>query len=302
MELQKTVRRPVHLEGVGLHRGRTARLTVEPAGADTGLVFVRADLDGAEVPALQQFRAGMIHASSLARGATRVETPEHLLAALYALGVDNARLVLEGPEVPILDGSALPFARALLAAGCVEQDRPRRKMVVTRPVVVGDEERRIEVHPGPGGLVLTAGIDFDDEQVGFQELTVRLDRETDFLAKLAPARTFGLLRDIERLRQAGLARGGSTENAIVVGEGGILGGPLRFPDEFVRHKLLDLVGDLALLGCRLEARLLAWRSGHDLHGRLVDALLAHRDAVVLEGDWTSPAPRAQPAAPGRTSP
>ncbi len=299
MELQKTVREPVRLEGVGLHRGEPARLTVEPAAAGTGLVFVRADLGGAEVPALQQFRAGMVHASSLSRNGVRVETPEHLLAALYALGIDNARLVLEGPEVPILDGSALPFARALLAAGCVEQGRPRRKMVVTRPVVVGDDERRIEVHPGPGGLVLTAAIDFDDEHVGFQELTVRLDRESDFLAKLAPARTFGLVRDIEMLRRAGLARGGSTDNAIVVGEEGILGGPLRFPDEFVRHKLLDLVGDLALLGCRLEGRLLAWRSGHDLHGRLVDALLAHQDAVVLEGDWDSPAARAHPVSPGR---
>ena len=299
MDHQKTVREPVHLEGVGLHRGKPARLTVEPAPPGSGLVFVRADLGGAEVPALQQFRVGMVHASSLAKNGIRVETPEHLLAALYALGIDNARLVLDGPEVPILDGSALPFARALLAVGCLGQDRPRRKMVVTRPVVVGDEERRIEVHPAPGELVLTAAIDFDDRHVGFQELTVRLDRESDFLAKLAPARTFGLVRDIEMLRRAGLARGGSTDNAIVVGEEGILGGPLRFPDEFVRHKLLDLVGDLALLGCRLEGRLLAWRSGHDLHGRLVDALLAHHDAVVLEGDWDSPAARAYPVSPGR---
>ncbi len=298
MEMQKTVREPVRLEGVGLHRGRPARLVVEPAPPGTGLVFVREDRGGAEVPALQQYRVGMVHASGLARDGVRVETPEHLLAALYALGIDNARLVLDGPEVPILDGSALPFARALLAAGCVEQDRPRRAMVVTRPLVVGDEERRIEVQPAPGSLVLTAAIDFDDRQVGFQELTIRLDHEADFLAKLAPARTFGLVRDIEKLRRAGLAQGGSPDNAIVVGESGILGGPLRFPDEFVRHKLLDLVGDLALLGCRLEARILAWRSGHDLHGRLVDALLAGREVAVLEGDWESSAPRARPTSPG----
>jgi UDP-3-O-[3-hydroxymyristoyl] N-acetylglucosamine deacetylase len=295
MRPQRTVARAVRLEGVGLHRGRPATIVVEPAPENTGLVFVRGDLDGLLLPALQQYRSGMVHASRIARGGQGIDTPEHLLASLFALDVHNAWLHLDGPEVPILDGSALPFARALIEAGLAEQAAPRPVMVVTQPVVVEDEGRRLEVLPGEG-LRLTAGIDFEHEHLGYQELTVRLDSAEDFLAKLAPARTFGMKRDVDRLQKMGLAQGGSLDNAILIDDEGVQGVPLRFPDEFVRHKLLDLVGDLALLGCALEGRIVAWRSGHALHGRLVDALLAAPSAWILEG--VEGGPIARPMPPG----
>ncbi len=294
MTLQKTVARPVQLEGVGLHRGETARLVIDPAPPGAGLVFVREDLGGAEVPALQQYRSAMTHASRLEKDGAAVDTPEHLLACCYALGVDNARLRLSCSEVPILDGSALPFARALLDAGLEEQGAPRAELLITQPVVVEDEGRRLEVVPGEG-LRLTAGIDFEHEHLGYQELTVRIDRGADFLAKLAPARTFAMKRDVLKLQSMGLARGGSLDNAILVDEDGIKGVELRYRDEFVRHKLLDLVGDLALLGCGLQGRVVAWRAGHALHGRLVDAILAARGAWVCDG---ADEPPSRPMPPG----
>lgn len=300
MDFQRTVRQPVVLEGVGLHHGRPARLSIEPAAPNTGLVFFREDL-GLAIPALQQHRAGMVHASRLVNQGVTVDTPEHLLAALFALGVDNARLAISGPEVPILDGSSLPIARAILEGGLTQQVAPRGVLVVTQSVTVGDEQRRLEIHPG-SGLRLTAAIDFEHAHLGYQELTVRLDEPEDFLLKLAPARTFALRRDVDQLRAIGLARGGSLDNAILIDDVGLQGIELRFPDEFVRHKLLDLVGDLALLGCPLRGRVVAWRSGHELHGRLVDALLADRSAWVFESAPGGPqAPPAHPMPPAQAA-
>jgi UDP-3-O-[3-hydroxymyristoyl] N-acetylglucosamine deacetylase len=287
MRPQRTVRGPIRLSGVGLHRGAPTELVIDPAPAGAGIVFIREDLSGFTVPALQQHRSGMVHASRLSREGVAIDTPEHLLAALFALGVDNAWLRLSGPEVPILDGSSLPFVHALIQTGLVDQSAPRGELIVVHPVVVEDEGRRLEIHPGEG-LRLTAAIDFEHEHLGYQELTVRIDSAEDFLAKLAPARTFGMRRDVERLQAMGLARGGSEDNAIVVEDAGFRGAPLRFPDEFVRHKLLDLVGDLALLGCGLQGRVVAWRSGHSLHGRLVDALRADRSAWLFEGAGNGP--------------
>jgi UDP-3-O-[3-hydroxymyristoyl] N-acetylglucosamine deacetylase len=299
MRRQKTLREPVGLQGTALHSAAEVRLVIQPAPAGHGLVFVREDAGGREIPALQQFRAAMTNASRLVRDGLVVDTPEHLLAALYALGVDNARLCLDGPEVPILDGSSLPFVRAVLDAGLVPQDALCPAIVVTQPVVVGDEGRRLEIHPAEGFRV-TAAIDFEHRHLGYQQLTARLDETGDFLMKLAPARTFALRRDVERLQQAGLVRGGSLDNAILVDEQGVHGSPLRFPDEFVRHKMLDVVGDLALLGASLRGRVVAWRSGHALHGRLVDALLADRSAWLFESPPGGPArPPSEPMAPGR---
>ncbi|GAB4222225.1 MAG: UDP-3-O-acyl-N-acetylglucosamine deacetylase [Acidobacteriota bacterium] len=299
MRRQRTVGRPARFEGIGLHSGRRCRVSVEPAPAWHGVVFVRDDLGGRDVPALQQYRAPMVNATRLERDGAVVDTPEHLLAALYALGVDNVRVRLDGPELPILDGSSLPFARGLLEAGLVEQDEDCPRLVLTAPVSVGDEARRLEAHPFDG-FRLTAAIDFEHRHLGHQQLTVRCDRQEDFLAKLAPARTFALREDVERLREMGLVRGGSLDSAIVVGEQGVEGAELRFPDEFVRHKLLDIVGDLALLGCPLRARVLAWRSGHALHGRLADALLAEPANWIFESPPGGPdRPPAQPAPPGR---
>ncbi|MDH3284509.1 MAG: UDP-3-O-acyl-N-acetylglucosamine deacetylase [Acidobacteriota bacterium] len=298
MREQQTVAATFRLSGVGLHHGLPAELVVEPAPPSTGLVFVREDAGGLEIPALQHFRSAMVHATRLERDGVAIDTPEHLLAALYALGVDNARMRLTSSEVPILDGSALPFAHAVLEAGIETQDVPREQLVVTRSVVVEDDDRRLEIHPYDG-FKLTAAIDFEHRSLGYQELTLNLDREDEFLHKLAPARTFALKRDVDRLREMGLARGGTLDNAVVVGDDGVLGGELRFPDEFVRHKLLDLVGDLALIGCGVRGRMVAWRSGHAFHGRLVDAILSDRRSWVYEPAAGQSEPPARPTPPGR---
>jgi UDP-3-O-[3-hydroxymyristoyl] N-acetylglucosamine deacetylase len=297
---QQTVAQPIRLDGVGLHHGQAARLLIEPAPPNSGLIFVREDL-GQRVPAWQQYRGGMVHASRLICGEAVIDTPEHLLAALYALGVDNALLRLDGPEVPILDGSSLPIAQAILHAGIQPQPASRGTIVVTESIRVGDEFRHLEIQPGDG-FKLTAAIDFEHAELGYQELTVRLDQAEDFVLKLAPARTFALRRDVEKLRAMGLARGGSHDNAVLVDDCGTGGQSLRFADEFVRHKLLDLVGDLALLGCPIRGRVVAWRSGHELHGRLVDAILSDRRGWIFEsgpGGPTEPPSRATP--PGQTA-
>lgn len=298
MRQQQTVARPVRLEGIALHNGRPSTVVIDPAPPGTGLVFVREDLGGLEIPALQQYRAPMLHATRLVRGKATVDTPEHLLAAALAVGVDNARIRLSGEELPVLDGSALPFAYALLDGGVERQDALRPELVITRPVSVGDDEKRIEIVPGED-LRVTAAIDFEHEHLGYQALTVRMEDPDDFLLKLAPARTFVLRRDVERLWEAGLAKGGSLDNAILIDDEGVQGMPLRFPDEFVRHKLLDLVGDIALLGCGIRGRILAWRSGHELHGRFVDALIAARGSWVYEsGIAAATEPPARPQPPG----
>ncbi|RMG44669.1 MAG: UDP-3-O-[3-hydroxymyristoyl] N-acetylglucosamine deacetylase [Acidobacteria bacterium] len=296
MPNQRTLEGVVRLKGRGLHSGRAVELTIRPAGPGEGIAFVREDR-GTVIPALQQYRAPMRNATRLERDGITVDTPEHLLAALYALGIDNARLHLDGPEVPILDGSAMPFVSALLDVGVAEQEAARSVLVVDRPVSIRDEDRALEVHPCER-LRITAAIDFEHRYLGYQELTVELDDPADFVHKLAAARTFALESEVRKLRAAGLARGGSLDNAVVVGENGPMGG-LRFADEFVRHKLLDLVGDMALLGCRLRARVVAWRSGHATHGRLVDAILAHPRAWHMEPIGGPPHPPARPTAPGR---
>lgn len=290
---------PVRLEGVGLHHGRQERVRLDPAPEGNGVVFRVEAAAGLEIPALQQYRSPMLHASRLEREGVTIDTPEHLLAALYALGVDNVSVSISGSELPILDGSSLPWARAVVEAGLVDQEAWYPRIVVTQRIVVGDEERRITIEPYDG-LRVTTAIDFEHEHLGYQEVTVGLEEPDDFLSKLAPARTFGMRRDIEKLQRAGLIRGGSLDNAILVDDDGIKGVDLRFRDEFVRHKTLDLIGDLALLGCGLAGRVVAWRAGHDLHGRLADALLADRANWVFESGPGGPdGPPSRPAPPGR---
>jgi UDP-3-O-[3-hydroxymyristoyl] N-acetylglucosamine deacetylase len=250
---------------------------------------VRTDRDDAEVPVRVDHLATVGYATRLQREGIRVDTPEHLLATLVALGVDNLRMELNGPEVPILDGSALPFVEALREVGLVEQEVPRRYLTVSRSLQVGEDGKRIEIHPCPE-LRVTYAIDFEHRHLGYQELTCSVFRPMEFALKLAPARTFVLEREVEALRRAGLARGGSLDNAVVVGDQGLLGGEaLRFPDEFVRHKMLDLLGDLALLELPLRAHVVAYRAGHELHGRLIRRLQASPEHWY-ESPWTGEIP------------
>ena len=274
---QHTLQAPINCVGIGLHTGRRVNLVLRPAAPDHGIVFRRSDL-GRDIPARFDRVVDTRLCTALAHekwASARVGTVEHLLAALGGLGVDNALVEVDGPEVPALDGSAAQFVTLLDAADIVAQPAPRRRITIRRTVRVTDGEAFAELHPGDGdGLSLAGSIDFADPAIGRQALALHLTPEA-FRRELASARTFTLLRDVEHLRAAGLAQGGSLANAVVVDAGRVMNPEgLRAPDEFVRHKLLDAVGDLALAGAPIDGRFVGHRSGHTLHNRLLRALFA----------------------------
>ncbi|MBW4091319.1 MAG: UDP-3-O-acyl-N-acetylglucosamine deacetylase [Proteobacteria bacterium] len=283
---QHTLKAPIGCVGVGLHSGRRASLTLHPAQAGHGIVFRRTDL-GREIPARFDHVADARLATTLALPGSpevRVGTVEHVMAALAGMGVDNALVALDGPEVPILDGSSAHFMFLIDCAGMVEQDLPRETIVVRRPVRVADGDGFAELRPalaagrGSFGLDMALSIDFAAAAIGRQAITLRLSPDS-FRRELARARTFGLAEDIAALQAAGLARGGSLENAVVVDGDRVLNpGGLRMDREFARHKLLDAVGDLALAGSAIAGRFVAHRSGHALNNALLRALLADRTA------------------------
>ncbi|HEX8909817.1 MAG TPA: UDP-3-O-acyl-N-acetylglucosamine deacetylase [Anaeromyxobacteraceae bacterium] len=269
---QRTVARKVSCRGVGLHSGRPASLTLAPSAPETGITFVRRDL-GLEIPARADHVVDTQLSTSLGLGEVRVSTVEHVLAALVGMGVDNCRVELEGPEIPILDGSAAPFVYLIQEAGVRTQRAGKRFIIVKRPIEVRDGHKVARVEPAPE-LSVRFTVDFDHPLITDQTFSfVFSDRV--FAREVARARTFCFLRDVERMKAAGMALGGSLENAIVVDEFSILNPEgLRFPDEFARHKVLDAVGDLALLGMPLIATFTARRSGHALNQALVRKLLA----------------------------
>jgi UDP-3-O-[3-hydroxymyristoyl] N-acetylglucosamine deacetylase len=276
MQKQRTLKEEASCVGIGLHSGRKVNLALKPAGADTGIVFRRVDLGGVEIPASARFLSHINHATCLARDGVRIETIEHLLASLRALGVDNVVVELDGPEVPIMDGSASPFIYLIHEAGIKTLTTSRSYIKLSRPISVADGGRFVAAYPCDQ-MRLSYTINFDHPLLKHQEYSIEVD-EDSFVEDIAPARTFGFLRDVELMRQAGLALGGSLDNAIVLGETGVLNNPLRFPDEFVRHKILDLLGDLVLLGRPLLAHVVAVRAGHALHTELVKAVLSSSEA------------------------
>lgn len=278
-ENQRTLAAPVDIEGIGLHSGKPISLRILPADADHGIVFVRVDLGGTEIRASYRHLGASNYSTSLRAGSVVVATVEHLLSALHGLAIDNARIELDGPEVPILDGSARPFVDRILEAGIRSLSRPRRFLTLTRPVRVQSGEREILAIPD-NVLQATYAIDFPHPVIGYQMVATEIDQET-YIESIAPARTFCLLRDVEAMRRAGLALGGSLDNALVVGDDGVLNGSLRFPDEFARHKVLDLVGDLALLEAPLRAHVIAFKGGHNLHAALVAQIMASRSTWAL---------------------
>jgi UDP-3-O-[3-hydroxymyristoyl] N-acetylglucosamine deacetylase len=275
---QTTIARPVEVSGIGLHTAVPGRLRLVPAPADTGIVFRRTDLENFEIEAHVRNVARVSYATSLMKKGVLISTTEHLLAALYSCGVDNVYADLDAIEVPILDGSAQPFIEMLERAGLRRLRRRRRYLKVVRPLEVSEgapgtgQFRRIGIYPAENFSVRCL-IDFPHPLVGRQEIELSVNRET-FSRLLAPARTFGFYEDVERLRAVGLIRGGSLENAIVLTRDAVMNPGLRFPDEFGRHKALDLIGDLALLGRPLKARVEAHKAGHALHTQLVTRLLA----------------------------
>jgi UDP-3-O-[3-hydroxymyristoyl] N-acetylglucosamine deacetylase len=287
MPYQLTIQRPVEIDGVGLHTAVRSHVRLVPAPADTGIVFRRVDLDGFQIEAHVRNVARVSYATSLMKQGVLLSTVEHILAALYSCGVDNVYVELDALELPILDGSSQPYIDLLAQAGTRTLRRRRRYIRVTKPLEFSDGDRRIGIYPCEEFRV-HCFVDYDHPAVGPQEVEMVVDRES-FSHELAPARTFGFMKDFAGLQAMGLIRGGSVENAIVLDNDSILNGPLRFPDEFGRHKALDLIGDLALVGRPLKARIVAHKAGHALHTQLVTRLLADRSLWTETTEWQASA-------------
>ena len=275
---EQTIAAPLEFAGVGLHSGAPVTMRLLPAAAGSGIVFRRTDLDNFEISAIGRNVAKVSYATSLMRQGVLITTTEHLLSAFIGMGIDNVIVEIDNLELPILDGSALPYVEAFQRVGIREQRRRRETLRILHPVEVHEGEKFIGVYPGSGYRV-SYTIDFP-APIGQQETCIDLAAET-YGAEIAPARTFGYKADERRLRDMGLIRGASAQNAIILGDRGPENGPLRFPDEYVRHKVLDLIGDLSLAGRRLEGHVVAVRAGHAMHTALVARLLKDRSAWEL---------------------
>lgn len=282
---QRTLKSRIPCVGIGVHSGRRISLTLLPAHAGHGVVFRRTDL-ARDIPATHDRVVDTKLCTTIGEGSVRVGTIEHLMAALAGAGVDNVLIEVDGPEVPIMDGSAAPFSFLLECAGVVSLETPRKVIEILHPVRVTDGKAFAELLPFDGRagrtavptLDLEVSIDFAEAAIGRQTRTLRLTPE-NFREAVAPARTFALARDINHLRELGLAKGGSLDNAVVVDGSKVLNpGGLRMKDEFVAHKLLDAVGDLALAGAALHGRFVANRPGHSLNNKLLRALFARQAA------------------------
>lgn len=270
---QRTVRSKASCTGIGLHCGAEIELSLIPAPVNSGIVFVRTDVEPrVELQAVAANVVDTTLATTLGKGAVRVGTIEHLMAALAGMGIDNCRVEVSGPEVPIMDGSAAPFVEMIERAGVQLQEETKRFLIVRKAVTVRDGDKEASLLPA-SQLSISFTIDFEHPVIAHQ--TFRLDFGDGFFKeKIAGARTFGFLREVETLKRMGLAKGGSLENAIVVDDERILNtGGLRFPDEFVRHKILDSIGDLSLIGMPMIGHLVAYKSGHMLNHRLVTEVL-----------------------------
>jgi UDP-3-O-[3-hydroxymyristoyl] N-acetylglucosamine deacetylase len=277
-QFEQSIHDAVAFSGVGLHSGAEVNMRLVPAPAGSGIVFRRTDLDNYEIPAIGRNVAKVSYATSLMRQGVLISTTEHLLSALIGLGVDNVIVEVDNLEVPILDGSARPYVERLLAVGLKRQRRKREYIRILKPIEVREGSKFIGVYPGEG-YSIDYTIDFP-EPIGHETFIGDLE-EGDYANLIAPARTFGFREDEPMLRDMGLIRGATDQCAIIIGGGRIQNGELRFPDEFVRHKVLDLIGDLALAGRRIWGRVVAERAGHAMHTALVQRLLRDRSAWDL---------------------
>ena len=269
---EQTIAGPIEFNGVGLHTGERATVRILPAPAGKGIIFRRVDLDNFELRADVASVARVAYATTLMSHGVWISTVEHLLSALYGIGIDNAYVELDNFEVPILDGSALPYTEAIARVGIVKQKRPRLYLRIVKEFVLKDGDKTLGIYPSQT-FSIQYDINFPHPLIGKQKLEVELIG-TNYADFIAPARTFGFYSDVEKLQANGLIRGGSLENAIVLTPTGMLNETaLRFPDEFVRHKMLDLLGDFALIGQPVLGRLAGDRAGHALHTRFVAELL-----------------------------
>ena len=271
---EQTIRSAAQCSGIGLHSGAPVNLRILPAPAGTGIVFRRIDLDGFEVEAVSRNVARVSYATSLMKKGVLISTTEHLLSAFTGMGIDNAIVELDNLELPILDGSARPFVELVRRAGVRKQRRPRTYLRILRALEMRDGNKFIGIYPSDRYAV-SYTINFPHPLIGRETLELELTNG-HYVANIAPARTFGFLHEAEAMRQQGLIRGASNQNAIVLTRDGVMNPPLRFSDEFVRHKILDLIGDLALVGRQIMGNVIADRAGHALHTALVSRLLRNQ--------------------------
>lgn len=296
---QRTLKNIISATGIGLHTGEKVYMTLRPAAPNTGIVFRRVDLDQpVEIPARPEFVGDTQLSTSLVKQDVRIATVEHLMSAFAGMGIDNAYVDLTAPEVPIMDGSASPFVFLILSAGIVEQNSPKKFVRIKRSVKIEDGDKWAGFEPHDG-FKMSMEIDFDHPM--FTEASQRAELDfssTSFVKEVSRARTFGFMRDIEKLRQQNLALGGSHDNAVVLDDYRVINEDgLRYSDEFVKHKMLDAVGDLYLLGHGLIGAFSAYKTGHALNNRLLRLLLADADAwelVSFDENDAAPIPYAAP--------
>jgi UDP-3-O-[3-hydroxymyristoyl] N-acetylglucosamine deacetylase len=279
---QQTISRAIEIEGIGLHSGKSVRMTLLPAPPSSGIYFISAQKKK-EI----RLKASVHHITKTTLSTTlgipdsaQVHTVEHILSALYGMGIDNLTIRLDDVEIPIMDGSALPFVKLISEGGVVKQGEKRSYLRILKSIKVEEDGKSISIHPCPETKI-SYSIDFSHPSIGKQEYSFTLTRNA-FIREIAAARTFGFLNEFEALQKQGLIKGGSLDNAVVVGQERILNKEgLRFHDEFVRHKILDLIGDFSLLGHPVQGHIIAHRAGHALHAKLMAKLLEENDSWEL---------------------
>lgn len=283
---QRTLSTAITTQGVGLHSGKTVTLTLRPAPVGTGVIFVRTDLDNAQIPMQATLVSDTVMSSNLVLGEARVGTVEHLLSAVATYGLDNLYVEVDAPEIPIMDGSAVEFLALIEKAGVAEQDAPKEFIKLTKEITVVDGDKWAKITPNVSesdGFLMDFEIDFEHPVIKATEQTTMLDFNTaNFIREVGQARTFGFLKDLEYLRSHNLALGGSLDNAVVLDDEGVMNeGGLRYPNEFVRHKVLDAVGDLYVIGRPLLGHFSAYKSGHALNNALIRAILADENSYEI---------------------
>lgn len=278
----RTLATPITATGIGLHSGKQVLLTLRPAPIGTGIVFIRTDLDNTPIPMNAMFIQDTMMSSNLVAGDVRVGTIEHLLSAVSACGLDNLYIEVNAPEIPIMDGSAAPFLFLIDEAGVAEQPAPKSFLKVKKTVRVSNEDKWAQLSPYDDGFLMDFEIDFNHAAIKATEQTTSLDFNTaNFAHEVGQARTFGFLKDLEMLKKHNLALGGSMDNAVVLDETSVVNGTLRYPNEFVRHKLLDAVGDLFVIGHNIIGKFDAYKSGHALNNMLIRTVLADEHAYEI---------------------
>jgi UDP-3-O-[3-hydroxymyristoyl] N-acetylglucosamine deacetylase len=269
MKEKSTIQKEVNFSGVGVHSGKKVDLLLRPSSSGE-IIFRRTDLDNLEL-ALDPKKIETKSSTYLVSEECKIQTLEHLLAVLYMVGIDSLIIEITGDEIPIMDGSASPFAQAILSAGIMSLPERKKSIKIIKPSSLEEKDAAFSFSPG-SGFKITYSIEYDHPAIQRQELSLSLNLE-NFIKEIAPARTFGFLKDVPALRAQGLVAGGSLDNAVVLDEKSVISGPLRYPDEFVRHKILDLIGDLSLMGSPLTGHFKAHKAGHSLHLKAIHFLL-----------------------------